>query len=285
MNKKILCLFGIFFLLNQTCLYALAKNEPMNNSMKIAIKKYKNGNYTGCLQDCQDIVQKHPSAIAYYYMAISYVQAGMKNEAIDSYGKALSMKPSAQLSSYASLGKKCLETPDQCVPDANSQSNPTEMDKFINSSNEGISDSTKKDFRQKHLNTVKNQINKGKELDDYSFQKLNQKQDENHKIAQGPTNEEIQNALKVLKEAGMNTYNTEGNSNLNDVYAQNAELMQLKTMFGGNSQNNSQSMDMLPMMLMQNKNGTSNYSPQMVQSMIMSSMMGNLNYNIDTSKE
>ena len=291
MKKKMICLLGLI-LLSQSYSFVFAKAVPISNGVKIAIKKYKAGNYTGCLQDCEAIVQKTPSALAYYYMAMSYAQAGKQNEAIANYSKALSMKPSAKLSEYATMGKRCLETPEQCVPSAPSQT-PDEVDKFINSSPDGLSDTVKKDFQQKQLNNIKNEINKDKELDDYSFQKLNENtNNSNNKIAKGPSEEDIQKALKVLSEARVNPYSATGMMNTNEnVYNQsvnNPDLMQVNALLGQNNQNqnsNNAMLDALPFMLSQNKDGKSNYSPQMLQSIIMSSMMGNLNYNVDTSKE
>ena len=44
-----------------------------NANLKSGISKYKNGNYTGCLQELYALTKKDPSnAAAYYYMAMAY---------------------------------------------------------------------------------------------------------------------------------------------------------------------------------------------------------------------
>lgn len=307
MKKKLLCLIAISIFLIQTCSSVFASADGVSNNVKIAIKKYKKGNFTGCLQDCQAIVNINPSnTLAYYYMAMSYVQAGKKNEAIKSYSKVLKLKPNTILSEYASTGKRCLETPDKCILEPTTKNELTEIDKFIASpSADGLSPAVRRDFEQKSLDGVKNEINKDKELDDYNFKKFrdfsgqNTPTEDQDKIALNkPTNEEVKAALKVLSDAGVNPYT---NTQISDVASpsaqpqdnntqaenlQNSELMQINALMGNNNQsnNNNSMLNMLPYMLAQDKNGKSNYSPQMMQAVIMSSMMTDLNYNVDKDK-
>lgn len=272
-----------------------ASSNGVSGSMAVAIKKYKYGNYTGCLQDCQNIASKTPSnALAYYYMAMSYVQAGKKNEAINAYSKVLALKTNAKVLEYAATGKRCLETPDQCRLDVNTATTSTpEMDKLIASPIQGdLSETVKSDFTQKRLNGLKNQINNGKELDDYYFRKFkdysNQRTEaeSNEKLAQTqPTKEEIAAAMKVLNDAGMNPYNQD---TLMQTQPQNAELVQLNALMGNSSQSKSNDvMNMIPMMMAQSKDKDSNvqYSPQVMQAMILNSMMSDLNFNLNQKQD
>lgn len=301
MKKKLLCALAVLVFMFQPFNLALAKSKSHSNglspTMRIAIKKYRHGNYTGCLQTCQSLVSKQPTnACAYYYMAMAYVQAGKKNSALQYYSKVLSLKTNPKIKEYATTGKRCLETPDKCVlaPVQSVKENLSDIDRFIASpASDGLSKDVRSDFDKKRLDEIKNQINQGNQMDDYSFRKINYSSPNDSavesldKIAQTkPTDAEVQAAMKVLNDAGMSTtsMNPMAASSAN---SQNAELMQLNAMMGGNQSGNSNNdamMNMLPYMIMQGKNGTSNYSPQLMQSVIMSSMMNSYNYNVDENK-
>jgi tetratricopeptide (TPR) repeat protein len=294
MKKKLFCLATILTILAQTYTCAFAKGIYIDNNTKIAIKKYKMGNYTGCLQDCQRILLANPTnAFAFYYMGMAYAQAGQKDNAIKCYSVVLSMNPTQKLSEYAETGKRCLETPDKCkleAPKTNNvqEVNLSDLDKFIASPpSDGLSDSVKKDFEQKHLDAVKNEINNGEPINNSDGRKLNDSSTPDKtqdKIAQKPTDEQIKAALKVLSDAGINPKST-----MTQSYAsnQNTDLTQLNALMGGNDQQNNNPnnvMNMLPFMLSQNKTGTANYSPQLMQSFIMNSMMPDFTYNTDEKK-
>lgn len=273
MKKNLLYLLGFLILLNHSCTFVYANNSAISSRVKVAIKKYKAGNYTGCLQDCQDIVKYNPNGLAYYYMALSYTKAGKKNEAIKAYSNVLSMSKTPKLRDFAAKGKRCLETPDQCNPATASQGAAAdELDDFINANSGSLSDSVKNDYQRRELNNIRNEMNNGKELDDYNFKNFkdysnkHSYNDLDNKIAQAYTDEDIQNALRVLNDSGYN------------VQPQNQpmspELMQIKAMLGadGNNPGNTNSMaDMLPYMLSKQKDGAPSYSPQVIQSIIMNS--------------
>lgn len=313
MNKKILSLMAILVLSIQFSSGAWANNNSV--SVRSAIKKYKTGNYTGCLQYCQNLVRRDPSnAVAYYYMAMAYAQAGRKDEAITAYSKVLALKPNAKLSSYASTGRRCLETPDKCHLEPAKSSTP-ELDRFIaKPSSDFLSPAVKQDIENKRLEGIKQKINGDKNLDDYDFRnfkdytgKRSQVEVKDETVAQHkPTDAEIVAAIKVLNNAGLNAYAQQAQALLqtqavtqpdaNQVslpldptaavnpYAQNTsyqnpEAAQLSMLMGNNnSKNNSSMMNMLPYMLAQSKNGSSTYSPQMIQSVIMNSMMTDFNF-------
>lgn len=307
MKKYLVSLTAILVLSAMASSCTFAKTTSASSPVKIAIKKYKMRNYTGCLQDCQAIVQRDPSnALAYYYMGMSYAQAGMKDAAVNSYARVLALNPNPRLLEYATTGRRCIETPDKCHPADTSQQDQSALDRFIASpAVDGLSSSVRKGVQQRSLEAIKNEINSDKEIDSYDLKKLNQKEEpilKQDKIAndssvapqndphKAPTNDEIVAALKVLKRAGLADYSQAA---VNNPYAQaanyqNPEQAQLNMLMGaeGKSQNNDAMMNMLPFMLAQNKNGNgNNYSPQMMQAVIMNSMMSNMNFDLDKDKD
>lgn len=284
MKRRLVCFLAVSSILMQVSLCSFA-NSTNSNLIKIAIKKYRNGNYVGCLQDCQNIVSRDPSnAMAYYYMAISYVQSGQKNKAIQSYGKVLSLHPNGTLAEYATTGKRCLETPDQCRQDQAAASTNPELDKFISSSKSDVSAKAQKDIEQRYLNSIKDEINSGKDINGNDLKRLNNNTqlEETEKKSQTPTNEEIAAALKTLNDAGLNVPTGMVNPYMQNNNASGQDLTQLNMLMGNSNQADNNSMlNMLPYIIAQNKNGVGQqYSQQMMQTMIMGSMMQNVNFNL-----
>lgn len=277
MKKHLVYFFAIVLMMIQADCSFAASNT---NTIKIAAKKYQAGNYTGCLQDCENIISKDPSsAVAYYYMAMSYAQAGKKDEAIKAYSTVLTLKPNAMLASYASTGKKCLETPEQCISDtAASQS---DIDKFLAAPGaDSLSSTVRKDLEQQQLNVLKEQINSGKDMDTNTMKLLNDASEQinpDNKVAlKKPTEEEVATALKVLNEAGVNPYSSMSNY-------QNPQAVQLQMLSAFNNNpvsnpNDSNAMlNMIPQMMEQSRSGQGQYSPQMMQAFIMNTLTGNMN--------
>lgn len=298
MKRQLLYALAVLIILSKaSCVYA--KYSPVSNPVKIAISKYKHGNFTGCLQDCQYIVKKDPSnTIAYYYLAMSYAQAGDKDKAVDAYKKVLSITVNPKLHEYADMGKRCLETPDKCYPSTSTDT--AALDKFISTPNETLSPAVKEEIQKRNLDNVKNEINNGRDLDNYNFRKFqdfspkrSQVDAENNSTAQKkPSNDEVVAAIKVLQAAGINPYS----SPQTQVAAlpvqqaanmQNPEMEQLKMLMGDNNNNNqgNSMLNMLPMMTAQNKDGTNSYSPQLMQAVIMNSMMSSMNFGLDNKDD
>lgn len=293
MKRQVLCLLTMFMVVGHAP-FAFAKASSSYSPVKYAIKKYKAGNFTGCLQDCQYIVSRDPSnSLAYYYMAMSYVQAGKKDEAVSAYSKVLTLKPNTQLFEYATTGKRCLETPEQCHLDTSAPSDTPELDKFIATPfNNNLAPGVKAEIEKKHLDAIRNEINSGKDVDEYDLRKLNDNSSEikTDSVAQKvPSNDEVVAALRVLKAAGLSSFAQQ--ANYTNPYAvqsdnyQSPEMAQISSMLGNNNNNKDNSMmNMLPFMLAQNKNGTSGgCTPQMMQAVIMNSMMPD--FSIDTDKD
>lgn len=295
MKKRLLCLIAVLALSLQVVPCAFAVSSHTNNYIRIAIKKYKRGNYTGCLQDCQAIVHRDPSnALAYYYIALSYVQAGKKTNAIKAYSKVLSLSSNPRLQQFATTGKRCLETPDKCHIEGSGDS--AALDRFISNPNQAESYSVRQDLDKLKLENVKNEINSGKDINNYELNKFHDysnhrsQADDGNQVAQQkqPTNDEIVAALKVLKNAGLSPYSNmtqspEVNPYTQNVNYQNPQMAQLNMLLGNGQPNNNSMLNMLPALAGQNKDGTTNYSPQLMQAVIMNSMMNN--FNLDTDKD
>lgn len=288
MKKRLIYLIVTIFLAIQAlslCSYAASSSS----AMKIAMKKYKAGNYSGCLQDCLNITYHNPqNALAYYYLALSYAQSGNKDKAIAAYAKVLALNPDSTLADYATTGKRCLETPDKCVAEGADTASEAEIDKLLASPNsQGLSSSVRKDLEQKQLNVLKEQINSGKDMDENSMKLLNDASKESNittaEAPKQPTDEEIVAAMKVLNQAGINPYNQVSSY-------QNPQAMQLQMLQSFNNNpvsnpNDSNAMlNMIPMMMSQSKTGQGNYSPELMQAFIMNTLTGSMNLNSDNNE-
>ena len=296
--KKYLLSIALIIVFSQFFSCAFAANYSVSSPVKVAIKKYKAGNYTGCLQDMQSIVSRDPSnAIAYYYMAMAYAQAGKKDQAITSYQKVLGLKPNATLYTYAAKGKRCLETPDKCTDPTQASS---DIDKMVTSPyGDGLSNTVRVDVEKKHLDTLKNEINADKDVNNYELRKFRDYTNQHSELktegktasknSDEPSNDEIVAALKVLTKAGLNPYAQQNGVNPYQYQqmagAQNTEMAQLNMLMNGNNQgnnnNNNSMMNMIPMMMAQSKSGQgggSSYNPQMMQAMMMNSMLPDMNF-------
>lgn len=80
-------------------------------AVRVAINKYKNHDYVGCIQDLEDYSQTDPSnAIAFYYSGIAYMKVGMKDKAVEAFEKVASINSVPILSSYAIQATNCMNS-------------------------------------------------------------------------------------------------------------------------------------------------------------------------------
>lgn len=80
-------------------------------TLKQVIQKYKAGNYTGCVQDAEEITKKDPSnAAVYYYMGSAYMKIGMKDAAKQAFGKVADLSTAPQLVSLSLQAIHCIDT-------------------------------------------------------------------------------------------------------------------------------------------------------------------------------
>jgi len=264
-----------------------------NAMVKTAIAKYKKGNYTGCIQEMYSILKKDPSnAVAHYYAALCYTQLGDSANAVQSYEKVIALNPNKVLLDYATKGKDCLTGGPTCEPDQEQD----ELDTFISSPyGNGLSPELSIEMKQKQLERVKQTINTKEELNRKDIEKI-RKIDSNkseakqtEKLASAePTSDEVLAAIDVLKRAGVNV-SLQNVSSQNENYYMNMmnpmatysdpQMAEMSMLLGNNNNNNNNAMwNMLPFMLA-NKEQGKNIDPQVIQAMMMQSMLPNLDFN------
>ncbi len=286
-----------------------------NPTIKSAIARYRQGNYTGSLQELYAYIKKHPNdAYAYYCMALAYTRLGQVTAAKNCYQKVINCNAQGKLFELALKGRDCLtggiycKTPVNPLPKTPSaeeiMKNMDPLDQFITApySGHGFSPELEKEYQQKQLDTLQKTINRKENLNQDDIQDMKQIQNE-HKseipmfekiamsasISSEPTNEEVLDAIDVLKRSGLNiTTSTQPQTKVetSDVAATkspavnpasyiNPEYETINMMMGNNNNNNDPMMSMLPYMLSNNENGK-NVDPQVIQAVMMNSMMNSL---------
>lgn len=269
-----------------------------NASMKSVEAKYKKGNYTGCLQELYTIVKKQPeNAIAYYYVAMAYTKVGAVEQAKAAYQKVINLNSNPFLVDYARKGKDCLIGGPACVTakvDVDLPDDMNELDKFIAAPyGNGMSKEMNEQYKQQQLNAIQNKINNGNTLTPEDIQKMRELQNNKSEalsedklaMADGkamPSNEEVLGALDVLKRAGLNISAQESQNNAvqpvasQPSYMPDPQIQQMSMMLNGNNNgyNNDPMMTMLPYMM---EGEGKKVDPQVIQAMMMNSMMNSLN--------
>lgn len=259
-----------------------------NANLKSGITKYKNGNYTGCLQELYALTKKDPSnAAAYYYMAMAYTHLGSQADAVDAYNKVIMLSPNSYLVDYATKGRDCLTGGPACAPpEAADNGEQTDLDRFINSPyGNGLSPELELEMRQKQLQNIQETINTKEQLDKKDLDKIknfdNKSEAEpSDKIASASvSDEDILQAIKTLKDAGL-TVNIQSSAAdmQTQMFTQNSQLAEMSMLLGNNNNNNNSMMNMIPFMMSQAQNGK-NIDPRIMQAMIMNSMMPDFGMN------
>ena len=254
-----------------------------NANIKSIISKYKNGNYSGCLQELFSLTKKDPSnPLAYYYMAMAYTHLGMKTDAVEAYEKVLALNPNDSLADYAIKGRDCLTGGPACHPETVKEE-LDELDRFVRSPyGNGLSESLTKEIKQKELTNIRETINNKERLEQNDIQKIrdfdkkNSKSsiEENDRIAQ-VSDEELLSAIKTLKDAGVNVTIQPENPYMNQY--QDPQMAELSLMLGSNNNNNNSMMNMMPMLMAQSQQGK-NIDPRLMQAMLMNSMISDISF-------
>ncbi len=254
MKKPILVLLSVLVLGTMATVVS-AKPATTSPATAAAIKLYKSGNYTQSYVTFSEIVKKDPSnALAYYYLGMSSVQLGKKDEAIDNYSKAVELSPNGILGSYAKKGIKCAEDPLTChdIP-ATVKTEETEEDKFIRSKfGSGLSNYARGVHEKQKIENIKREMNRN---DDLPPQRFKEYKDFS---SQGPTNDEIVSALRTLQAAGLT--NVLNNQDYSDI----------SYMMG--TQTNPNNYEMLNALLGGNRGNNANLNPQIIQSLLTTQM-------------
>jgi len=246
-----------------------------------AISLYKSGQYDECIKNLNTIIEQDSSyPITYYYLGLSYAKLNKKSLAIKNYDKVISSSSDKSLRTMAKAAKDCLGTSGFTALDAQlSISNDSKAERFIKPE-------IKKEFIKKKVDNETKKV---------STQKVTKISESNNKM---PTNDEIGEAIMILKRAGLwnsSTQNISQNSmNQNQqnpqdlmtkMYMQqmtqqmNNPAYLMMSMNGNNTNNNMNNMmNMLPFM-MNNSNGSNPaMNQQFIQTMMMSQMMPNLDF-------
>ena len=307
MNKKIICSLIFVLLLSTSTVFAAAKDSDKdsdkavssafdketvyypNANLKSAISKYKRGNYSGCLQELFSLVKKDPSnSLAYYYMAMAFTHVDSQSEAIEAYEKVIALSPNSYLANFATKGRDCLTGGPACAS-TGAVETEDELDRFINAPyGNGLSEEVEKDMAKQRLNTLQKTINKKNNLEIEDVQKIrefDEKQqnsqsleEENEKLAM-VSDEEVLQAVKTLKEAGLNL--TVQSDNPYSQMMQDPRMAEMSMLLGNNNNNNSNNMmNMLPMLMQKAEKGE-NIDPRFMQAMMMNSMMPDFNFSSD----
>ena len=248
--------------------FATAKKANVSNSFIYqAIAKYRNKNYTGCIQDMDYAIQNgRPSDIAYYYKALSYAKLGMTDEAKGAYQSALSSTSNRTLAEYAQQAVSCIDDPTTC----DSSLDDKDITSFIKS-NQFMHPEVQQKVKDQAMDRIKQSINGEFTPDNNDLKYLNQNN--------APTDKEIADAVRTFQKLGINPMNAIVGANYS-AYTQNPEAMQINAMFGNQNNNNNNMMNLLPMMLaMQaSPNGSGAINKEFLQTYMMNQMIPSFNF-------
>lgn len=284
MKKSLIAALLTLIIAGQSTGVAFASNANMKN----AVAKYKKGNYVGCLQDTKEILKKDPdNAMAQYYSAISYVQIGDSAKAQEAYNSVIKLSPNSTLTSYSKKGLACLSNKEseECRPKAQAIA---DIETFINSKHQ-ISPEVQRQIKESELNRARYQINK--EVGSPTLGAPQQMQPPAempavNKKSELPSDAEIGAAVRTLAAAGINVLPSQ--TGVQPMpYQANSEMAQLNMLFANNNQNgqnyNNNMMSIMPYLLTQNQSGQQNVSPEILKTMMMTSLMDSFSF--DTTKK
>ena len=260
MKKLIPVVLAILFMTSSVSM-VLAKPATTSPATAAAIKLYKAGNYTQSYMQFTDLVKKDPSnALAYYYLAMSSVQLGKKDEAISNYERVIEMSPNGILGSYAKQGIRCTDDPIGCHEPVKEEStvtnNDSEEDKFIKGKfGSGFSINARGAYEKQKIENIKREINRNNDITPQTFK------DYKDFSSYEPTNEEIANAIQTLRKAGFN-----------DILGSQNYGNDVSYLLGAQDNTNKSGYEMLNMLFNNGRSGTANLNPQVIQSLLSTQM-------------
>lgn len=254
-----------------------------NASINSAVNKYKNGNYAGCLQEMISLTKTDEyNPIIYYYLGMAYTQVGNKDQAVKAYEKVIKLNADKTLIQYATKGRDCLVGGPTCVQDETSETDER-LEEFINSPyGNGFSEELNQQVKEQKLKNIQKTINQKQNLEEEDIEEIQKfdekgKADDDTKLAANPTDDEILNAIKTLKKAGVTVSITPATMPVNN------QFNELSMMLGNNNNNNNAMMNMLPYLLSQSQNGQK-IDPQILQSVMMNSMLPDFTFSDNDKK-
>ncbi len=260
-----LIISGIFFQTGMT--YAASKTTSAPTSFVYqAIAKYKQKNYTGCIQD-MDYAINHGKAsdVAYYYKALSYARLGMKDEARQAYESARQTTANQSIATYATHAISCIDDSANC----DSSLDGGDITKFI-MSGDFMHSEVKENMKNQAMERVKDTINNSAAPSPEDLKYINQTTE--------PTDKEIADAVRTFQKLGINPFSATGGTNLASSYNQNAEMAQLNALLGNN--NNNSMMNLIPMMsaMQTSPNTSGGVNKEFVQAYMLNQMLPGFNF-------
>ena len=296
-----------------------------NASLSSAVTKYKKGNYSGCLQELFSYVQKKPNdAVAYYYMGMAFTKIGDSDAAVKSYERVIAISKDPALTRYAQQGKDNLTGGSDSNTQNAKSTTPTKtaeqtekekqeaFDDFVKSPyGNGLSPELDKQLKEEKLKRIQETINKKDQLENKDLEKIRKFDIENSssqaedslKIASAsPSDKDILNAIKTLKDAGMNVsvQAAPAQSEKSDVPVQtqqtynpyammtggytDPQMAQMSMMLGNNNNNNNNMINMMPFLMQSQQNGQ-NIDPQVMQAIMMQQMMPSMDFGVSNNNK
>jgi hypothetical protein len=263
--KKIIAFFAIITLMTFGTAFAMEKIK-ISPSVYQGIKKYKQQNYSGCIQDMQTaLVTEADKSLPYYYIGNSYVKLGMSAEAVKNYNEVITLKTSPGLVLYSQQAVACLNDKTKC-------SGEDDLNAFINSK-KFMHPEVIKSLEEQQVDQARAEINasgatKEKQIDFDKYKYINDASQEM------PTNEEIANAVKILAKIGYNPY---AQSAINPAFAQtySPQYSQMNAVVGQTSTGGNAFNAMLPYLIAQTNNSQNrqnDQNQQLMQTMMLNQM-------------
>lgn len=356
MRKKLLSLL-IILTMAFTASSAFAYTEAITPLVAQGIRKYKQGNVTGCIQDLTNYLRqtkRYDNQVVMYYLGMAYTKAGIKDRAEFCYYRASELNPNNTLGKYATRGRACLNGDPACYEPTEQkkvQEAQTDLDKFIAAPyGNGLSADLNKEIERKRVERLRKEMNSDEELNKYEFKDFRDFSNKKSSIetntlrllgetpsliaSSQPSDEEVLKAIRVLNDAGlgniakqaeMSRQNQESRiERTPQVNAQAISTPEVRSeykpdvtreefqrqmqrdmmtaqmsqysqpnigmLFGeknSNNNNNNNMMNMLPFLMAQQaqqqaggqaNNGQMQFTPEMLQTMMFSQMMPNLDF-------
>ncbi|MBO5435024.1 tetratricopeptide repeat protein [bacterium] len=282
-------------------------NFYANPNLTHAKTSYETGNFTGAAQELFAYIKKNPEdPEAFYYLAMTLAGLGDSDAAVQAYEKTVALTNDEGFRQLAAKGRDCLRGGPLCQAQAEiiQTADPDPLDKFITDPyGDGLSPELKEQMKLKRLENIQKNINRKPELEPDEVQEIKdfdakysgyQEDEEAEEDAETTgfaasilgdqssksevSNDEIVSALETLRKAGM-TVTIQPSTQ--PAGFQNQQFNEMSMMLGGgqNSYNDPMAQMVPYMMQASTPEGAQNINPQVVQAMMMNSMMGSLDFN------
>lgn len=273
---------------------------------------YNLGNFTGAAQELFAYLKNNPtSSEAFYYLGMTLAGLGDTDAAVQSYEKAAANTKDEIFKEIALRARDCLIGGPLCeVAEVVEQHyEPTPEEAFIiGPYGDGLHPEIKERMKYEKLQDIQENINRKQELDvddvqeikdfDKKYSGFRTKEDEENKEntegdatgfaanmfgedltkSEEVSNEDIVSAINTLRKAGMVVTIQPATQPMG---YQNQQMTEMSMLLGNNPNNYNDPMNqMIPyMMQASNPQTAQNINPQMVQAMMMNSMMSNFDFN------